>query len=128
MSIDLNNLSKKELDALINKAKKRKTALGRRKPAATVRRKVTALAKAEGYTIGELFGAGGATATRAATGTRKPRKTASKTKGRKLGKVPPKYRNPAKPSETWTGRGRQPRWMAAEVAKGKKPEDFLIKK
>jgi DNA-binding protein H-NS len=131
MSIDLNNLSKKELDALITKAKKRKTALGKRKPAATVRRKVTALAKAEGYTIGELFGAGGATATtptRAATATRKPRKAASKTKGRKLGKVAPKYRNPAKPSETWTGRGRQPRWMAAETAKGKKPEDFLIKK
>jgi len=132
MSIDLNNLSQKELDALITKAKKRKTALGKRKPAATVRRKVTALAKAEGYTIGELFGAGGATATRtrtrAATGTRKPRKAASKAKGRKLGKVPPKYRNPAKPSETWTGRGRQPRWMAAETAKGKKPEDFLIKK
>lgn len=128
MSIDLNNLSKKELDTLITKARKRKTALGKRKPAATVRRKVTAAAKAEGYTIGELFGTGGATRTRAATGTRKPRKAASKTKGRKLGKVPPKYRNPAKPSETWTGRGRQPRWMAAETAKGKKPEDFLIKK
>lgn len=130
MSIDLNDLSPKELETLISKAKKRKTVLSKRKPAAAVRRKVTALAKAEGYTIEELFGAGGKTAprTRAATATRKPRKAASKTKGRKLGKVPPKYRNPAKPSETWTGRGRQPRWMAAEVAKGKKPEDFLIKK
>jgi DNA-binding protein H-NS len=128
MSIELNTLSQKELDALITKAKKRKTALAKRKPAGTVRRKVAALAKAEGYTIEELFGAGGAARTRSASATRKPRKAASKTKGRKLGKVPPKYRNPAKPSETWTGRGRQPRWMAAEVAKGKKPEDFLIKK
>jgi DNA-binding protein H-NS len=128
MSIDLNNLSKKELDALITKAKKRKTTLDKRKPAASVRRKVTALAKTEGYTIDELFGAGGGTRTRAASATRKPRKAASKTKGRKLGKVAPKYRNPAKPSQTWAGRGRQPRWMAAEVAKGKKPEDFLIKK
>jgi DNA-binding protein H-NS len=125
MSVDLTTMSKKELDSLITKARKRKTALAKRKPAGTVRRKVAALAKAEGYTIEELFGAGGARGG-AATKAAKPRKSAAK--GRKLGKVPPKYRNPAKPSETWTGRGRQPRWMAAEVAKGKKPEDFLIRK
>ncbi|GAB3734795.1 H-NS family nucleoid-associated regulatory protein [Luteimonas pelagia] len=124
MSIDLNAMSQKELDSLITKAKKRKTTLSKRKPAGTVRRKLAAQAKAEGYTIEELFGGG--TGTRAATGAAKPRKSAAK--GRKLGKVPPKYRNPAKPSETWTGRGRQPRWMAAETAKGKKPEDFLIRK
>jgi DNA-binding protein H-NS len=41
-------------------------------------------------------------------------------------KVKPKYRNPAKRSETWTGRGRMPLWMAALVKKGKKPQDFLI--
>ena len=41
--------------------------------------------------------------------------------------MPPKYHNPANPEETWTGRGKQPRWMAALVKKGKKPEDFLIK-
>jgi DNA-binding protein H-NS len=45
-------------------------------------------------------------------------------KGRK---VKPKYRNPDKRSETWTGRGRMPIWMAALVKKGKKPQDFLIK-
>ena len=50
------------------------------------------------------------------------------TKGRKLGEVPPKYRNPANPTDTWTGRGKQPRWLADLVKKGKKPEDFLIKK
>ena len=48
----------------------------------------------------------------------------SKLKGRK---VQPKYRNPGKRSETWTGRGRMPLWMAALVKKGKKPDDFLIK-
>jgi DNA-binding protein H-NS len=41
-------------------------------------------------------------------------------------KVKPKYRNPDKRSETWTGRGRMPLWMAALVKKGKKPQDFLI--
>ena len=48
----------------------------------------------------------------------------SKLKGRK---VKPKYRNPNKRSETWTGRGRMPLWMVALVKKGKKPGDFLIK-
>ncbi len=47
----------------------------------------------------------------------------SKLAGRK---VKPKYRNPDKRSETWTGRGRMPLWMTALVKKGKKPDDFLI--
>ena len=125
MTIDLASLSSKELDTLITKAKKRKVALKKRKQAAAVRRKISALAKAEGYTVAELFGGAGAAAG-GGRATRAPRK-ASATKGRKLGKVAPKYRNPAKPSETWTGRGKQPRWMAAETAKGRKAEDFLIK-
>lgn len=29
------------------------------------------------------------------------------------GKVPPKYRNPENPLETWSGRGRMPLWLAA---------------
>ncbi|WP_016850206.1 H-NS family nucleoid-associated regulatory protein, partial [Xanthomonas citri] len=48
--------------------------------------------------------------------------------GRKLGKVPPKYRNPGNAQETWTGRGKQPRWLAELTAAGKKVEDFLISK
>ncbi len=48
----------------------------------------------------------------------------SKLKGRK---VKPKYRNPADRSETWTGRGRMPLWMAVLVKKGKTPDAFLIK-
>jgi DNA-binding protein H-NS len=47
--------------------------------------------------------------------------------GAKLrGKVAPKYRNPGNPSETWSGRGLSPRWMAALIKTGKKKEDFLI--
>jgi DNA-binding protein H-NS len=38
----------------------------------------------------------------------------------------PKYRNPARPSETWAGRGKQPRWLAAELRSGKKLDDFRI--
>ena len=121
MTIDLANLSSKELDTLITKAKKRKVALKKRKPAATVRRKINALAKAEGYTVAELFGTGAAPA-RAAKAP-KPAKGPRKSGG----KVAPKYRNPDNPAETWTGRGKQPRWMAALTAQGRKVEDFLIK-
>ena len=41
-------------------------------------------------------------------------------------KVHPKYRNPERPSETWSGRGRQPRWVGAQLRKGKKVDDLLI--
>jgi DNA-binding protein H-NS len=40
--------------------------------------------------------------------------------------VYPKYRNPAKPSETWAGRGKKPRWLAAQLKSGKQIDDFRI--
>jgi len=42
--------------------------------------------------------------------------------------VPPKYRNPDQPSETWAGRGKQPRWLVAKLGSGKRIDDFKIKK
>lgn len=36
-----------------------------------------------------------------------------------------KFRNPANPSETWSGRGRQPGWYKDALAKGKSPEAML---
>jgi DNA-binding protein H-NS len=41
-------------------------------------------------------------------------------------KVVPKYRNPKRPSETWAGRGKQPRWLTAQLRSGKKLDDFRI--
>src|SRR5262245_59250395 len=41
-------------------------------------------------------------------------------------KVRPKYRNPRNPAETWTGRGKRPRWLMAELRSGEKLENFLI--
>ena len=40
--------------------------------------------------------------------------------------VAPKYVNPAQPNETWSGRGRQPRWLAAQLRSGRRLEDFRI--
>ena len=41
-------------------------------------------------------------------------------------KVVPKFRNPKRPSETWAGRGKQPRWLTAQLMSGKKLDDFRI--
>lgn len=45
---------------------------------------------------------------------------------RKYPPVLPKFRNPLDPSETWAGRGKQPRWLVAQLKAGKKMNDFLI--
>ena len=124
MAIDLNRLSAKELEALIAQAKKRRDTLTKRKPIALVRSKLTQLARAEGYPIAELFGGAAPAPAKAAAAKKPPRTT---TKGRKLGAVAPKYRNPANAKETWTGRGKQPRWLAAETAKGRPLDEFLIR-
>jgi len=40
--------------------------------------------------------------------------------------VHPKYRNPERPSETWSGRGKRPRWVDAQLRSGKKVDELLI--
>jgi DNA-binding protein H-NS len=70
---------------------------------ADLRDKVTAMLKDHGLTPQDIFG-----------------------KARKGG-VAIKYRDPKNPDNTWTGRGRMPRWMAAATKGNKaKKEDFLI--
>jgi DNA-binding protein H-NS len=44
---------------------------------------------------------------------------------RKYPKVWPRYRNP-ETSETWSGRGKQPRWVIAAMAAGHSLDDFRI--
>ena len=41
-------------------------------------------------------------------------------------KVFPKYQNPKNSAETWSGRGRQPHWVRAQIQAGKTLEHFLI--
>jgi len=147
MAFDLTTLSSKDLDALIAGAKQRKVALKKRKPIAAVREKLAKAARAEGYSLDELFA--GAAADAAAPTKRATKKRAGKRAGKRAavaadkpvtkkrgrpagtgsragGKVAPKYRNPANPSEVWSGRGMAPRWMAAYLQQGKAKDDFLI--
>lgn len=73
--------------------------------------KVRALLSEFGLTAADISGK---TPTVRASGAAKP-----------TGKVAIKYRN-AGTSETWTGRGLQPKWLKAAMASGAKIEDFLV--
>ncbi|MBR1171380.1 H-NS family nucleoid-associated regulatory protein [Bradyrhizobium liaoningense] len=52
--------------------------------------------------------------------------TQSDRKRRPYPPVRPKYRNPKNPAETWSGRGRLPRWLQPQLRGGRKLDDFLI--
>ena len=72
---------------------------------AALRQKMTDMAKEAGLSLDEVLG--------------------KRRKGK--GSVAVKYRDPKNPGNTWTGRGRMPRWMTAATKGGKaKKEDFLI--
>jgi len=43
-----------------------------------------------------------------------------------VNKALPRYRNPADSGQTWTGRGRQPRWIAEALANGRTLDEFKI--
>ena len=53
----------------------------------------------------------------------------TKAKGRKprKGKIAIKYRNPSNPAETWSGRGRPARWLAALEKQGNKRDQYAVR-
>jgi DNA-binding protein H-NS len=55
-----------------------------------------------------------------------PLSKANRAPRRKYPKVLPKYCNPLSPAETWSGRGKQPRWLVAALKIGRKLEEFEI--
>jgi DNA-binding protein H-NS len=56
----------------------------------------------------------------------KPGNRRTKALRRPYPKVLPKYQNPEPPHETWSGRGRQPHWVGAQLRAGKNVDDFLM--
>jgi DNA-binding protein H-NS len=72
------------------------------------RDQILALAKSLGMSVEELVANSGA-------------KAKGSTK-----KVEVQYRNPDDDAQTWTGRGRQPKWLAQGLADGKSLDDFRI--
>jgi len=59
---------------------------------------------------------------------KKPKAKAKKkpAKGKAKAKVKPKYRNPADPEQTWSGRGRRPLWINAALNDGADISDLEI--
>ena len=45
---------------------------------------------------------------------------------RQYPKVPQKFRNPANPEQTWSGRGKQPHWVRTWIASGAKLDDLRV--
>lgn len=113
MAIDLKSLSPKELQTLIANAEAHMQE-AKTNQVQDVRKKIDALLNNAGLTLADVYPMRGGKAG-------KPGRTG------KRGSVAPKYRNPDDPSQTWTGRGKQPLWFAAAIKKrGVTAESLLI--
>lgn len=110
MAVDLNNLSIQELEDVISQAndlieQKREETVVR------ARAEIEKIAAGAGYSVEDLLGL-------------------RDTRGRKAAarkSLPDKYRNPKDPSQTWSGRGKRPKWLQEVLEKGAKLESFLVK-
>ena len=109
--MDLSNLKTKDLNELIEKAKKRISEI-EKSEAIEVRAKLFALAKEHGYDAAQLISGGGTT--KAVADTEKVRRPAKA-----------KYKDPAS-GNTWTGRGLKPLWVRALLAAGNSLDSVLI--
>lgn len=102
--MDINALSLKELkDLQAQVARAIASFEDRRKKDAMI--ELEEKAKSMGFTLAELLGT---------------------TAARKRAPAAPKYANPADASDTWSGRGRKPRWFEAALKSGKSAEDMAI--
>ena len=104
MDIDLNTLSLKELKDLQSQVARAVSSFEDRKKKEALA-ELEEMARAKGFSLAEL------------TGT---------TVVRKRSPAVAKYANPADRSDTWSGRGRKPRWFEAALKSGKRPEDLAI--
>lgn len=107
MKPDISNLTVAELKRLTNEAEALIEAKKDQELDAAYQQ-VVQIASDHGVSVEELVARGA----KAAKTTRKP--------------VAPRYRNPNNQQETWTGRGKQPRWLAAKIAEGASLDSFLI--
>jgi DNA-binding protein H-NS len=88
--------------------------------------RILKIAKDAGMDAAALVAALGGARSKAKTASKTTRKTTGKKSATAGTKVAPKYRNPADASQTWTGRGKSPLWVA-ELKKAGKLDAALIK-
>lgn len=104
MNINLDSLSLKELKELQSQVERAIASFEDRKKKEALE-KLEETARSMGFSLTELTGV-------SAVRKRKP--------------ASPKYANPADPAQTWTGRGRKPRWVEAAISAGKSLDDLAI--
>jgi DNA-binding protein H-NS len=104
MDINLNSLSLKELKDLQSQVAKAIATFEDRKRKEAIA-ELEEIARAKGFSWAELTGAPVV---------------------RKRAPAAPKYANPADKSDTWSGRGRKPRWFEAALKSGMSPEDLAV--
>ena len=112
MKPDLKSMSRKELEKLkvdVEKALERLAEKDKKAALAAAEK----AAAAHGFSLAEITG------DTAPKRGRKP-KTGPKTPSA------PKYKNPANPDQTWTGKGRQPGWFKSAIQTGTTPEAMEI--
>lgn len=111
MAVDLKGMSPKQLEKLASDVSKEiaRRASKQRDEAIKAASKA---AKDHGFDLSELLG------------------DAPKPKGRRKAaakpKLPPKYKNPDNPDQTWSGRGRQPEWYKSAIAAGKSQKSLEV--
>lgn len=118
MKSELKTMTRKQLEKLRADVDTALKALDEKDKKAALKA-AQAAAKAHGFSLSEL------------TGTTPTEKTPAKTpRARKSSdgraKVAPKYRNPNNHDETWSGRGRAPKWMVDHLQSGGSKEDCAI--
>jgi DNA-binding protein H-NS len=101
---NLNNLSLRELKDLQSQVVKAIATFEDRKKKEALA-ELQEVARAKGFTLEELTGASVV---------------------RRRAPASAKYANPANAADTWSGRGRKPRWFIEALAAGKQPEDLAI--
>ena len=116
---DLADMDESELRDLIQRAQKALDRIVSKRARRTLK-EAKRIAAEVGYEVTFTKpGRGDGRRRRKAEGAKQPA-------GSSRGKVAPKYRNSDNPGETWTGRGRQPRWVQAALAEGRSLSDLAI--
>ncbi|MBA4709591.1 H-NS histone family protein [Aquitalea aquatica] len=102
--MELSNLNLADLQALRNSVQ---AEISRRETEekANAKKQILELAKSYGLNLDDVL-------SKATTAIRKP--------------VEAKYKNPNDESQTWTGRGRKPAWVQAQLDEGFSIEDLAI--
>lgn len=103
-TIELNDMSLDELKALQKDVAKAVASFEERQRKEALAA-VEATAREMGFNLSDLTGS--------------PKKSAKPA-------IPPKYQHPENPTVTWSGRGRQPKWIKEGLDAGKSLDDFLI--